>query len=89
MYLQQRDLGQAQVLLSQTIASLTQFKCNYEGIKLKAYLRLAEVKLLSDETPEAFTMLNQSLLPRILEQDNASLLCKTLILLAKTCIKMA
>ena len=89
MLIKMGDLGQAMVSLSQTVASLEQFKGNYEGLKLKAYVRLAHLKLLMGETPDAFTQLSQSLFPRVCEQDDASLTQYTLILLAKACIKMA
>ena len=89
LYIQMKDLGQAQVCLSQTIASLNQFDSNFEGIKLKAYIRLAQLKLLLGDAPDAMTQLVQTLLPRVEEMDDNSLLSKTLLLLAKVCIKMA
>ena len=71
------------------MASLDQFQSNYEAIKLKASLRLAKLKLMLNETTEAFTLLSASILPRIMELDDATLVVQTYLLLAKACIKMA
>ena len=80
------DLGQAMLVLSQSIASIEQFSDQFSHLKVEANFQLAYIKFKRGETIAAYEDLTQAILPYALEHGSKMFKLRVLSLLSKVCL---